>query len=357
MAAIAATNLEKQLTLPKLFAHKGIDEFRGSDDDTVNITVPGIVETARSYGWRNDRSTEILFDEYAERKVAVKFGGDVYSAVKLIDEQVEMDGLTPGGKLAVAQTDAIARRLNREAANYLQASVPWSVTVGISAENSDSLRNGLIEIDRVASALNFGQAQRPQLLVGAGIYAALLRDKLISSASEAGERRAVAALERATVGTLFNMDIVKTPELATDEAYLITSNAVAIATAAPVVPASIEFGATASAGDWAVRWLRQYDVRKFQDQSVFNLYRGFQYVDDPLIYENGTVGGNPTWKASEYNHFVRGLKVKLFTTEALAVSGSSYPDADKTGSTDAIKKERELAKATGLDTRAAYNAV
>jgi hypothetical protein len=113
IAAAAAVLLEESLTVPAVFQREGIDQFRGAKNDTVNIKVEGVLPW-REYGWRNDRSTEILFDEYAERTVALTFGGDIYNGVKLTDEQNEMD-IAGWTKLARKQTEAIGAGLNHKA--------------------------------------------------------------------------------------------------------------------------------------------------------------------------------------------------------------------------------------------------
>src|SRR4051812_2240968 len=86
----AAEALESKLVVPAVFQREGIDKFRGAKDDTVNVVVEGVLPY-HTYGWRNDRSAEIVFDEYSERKFAMTFGDDIYSGVKLTDEQNEMD--------------------------------------------------------------------------------------------------------------------------------------------------------------------------------------------------------------------------------------------------------------------------
>lgn len=80
IAATAAVLLEEQLVVPAVFRREGIDKYKGAADDTINVVVEGVLPF-RTYGWRNDRSTEIVFDEYKERKVAVRFGGDMYNGV------------------------------------------------------------------------------------------------------------------------------------------------------------------------------------------------------------------------------------------------------------------------------------
>jgi len=127
IAATAAVLLEQQLVVPGLLRREGIDQYKGAKDDTINVIVEGVLPY-RTYGWRNDRSTEIEFDEYKERKVAVRFGGDIYNGVCLTDEQNEFD--LPGwAKLARKQTEALGRGLEYQATEYL-LNAPYAVTSG-----------------------------------------------------------------------------------------------------------------------------------------------------------------------------------------------------------------------------------
>ena len=62
LAGVAA--LEDSLIVPAVFRREGIDKFKGAKDDTVNVVVDGVLPY-RTYGWRNDRSTSLQFDEYS----------------------------------------------------------------------------------------------------------------------------------------------------------------------------------------------------------------------------------------------------------------------------------------------------
>ncbi|MGP4083347.1 hypothetical protein [Streptomyces sp. KR55] len=109
--------LEQELLIPNLFQEQGVDQFKGAENDTISMKVEGILPF-HDYAWRNDRSKPIVFDEYAERTIAVTFGGNVYSAVKLTDEQNDFD-IDNWSKLLRPQSKAVARGLQRPAVNLL----------------------------------------------------------------------------------------------------------------------------------------------------------------------------------------------------------------------------------------------
>ena len=65
LVAAAIGVLASELVVPKTFLRKGIDNIKGAEDDTINMKVPGTLP-ARDYAFRNDRSAELVFDEYAD---------------------------------------------------------------------------------------------------------------------------------------------------------------------------------------------------------------------------------------------------------------------------------------------------
>jgi hypothetical protein len=325
IAAAAAVLLEESLVVPALFQREGIDQFRGAKNDTVNVKVEGVLPW-REYGWRNDRSTEIQFDEYAERTVAVTFGGDIYNGVKLTDEQNEMD-IAGWTKLAAKQTQALGAGLNHKAVQYLK-NAPYEVELGIDAAD---LRGSLIKARATMNRLRLPGGRT--MIVGTNVESKLLSDKDLNLASNVGDAEAVSALRNATLGQRYGFNFVVAQELDPDEAYALVDGAFIFATAAPAVPQSVPFGATASYNGVALRWLRDYDSTRFQDRSIFNAYQGFRHVTDILLNQDDTTG---QLAVGTQEHFIRAVRLELGGADVL-------PPA--TGGT---AKESELRSFTGL---------
>lgn len=324
IAAAAAVALDQQVVIPSVFRREGFDQFRGAKNDTINVRVEGVLPY-RTYGWRNDRSTEIQFDEYKERTVAVSFGDDLYSAVKLTDEQYEMDfdGWT---KLALKQTDAIARGMTDACVDELE-NAPYEVELKLESTN---LRHGLIRARQVMNRLMV-PAGRRVILVGTNVEAALLEDDKLNLASNVGESEAVSALREATLGRRFGFDFVVAQELDPDTAIAMVDSAFVVVTGAPTVPQSVPFGASASANGWAVRWIRDYDSTRLQDRSIFNTYFGTRHVPDILMGKD-TVSGQAF--VSEHEHFVRAIKLNLDGADVLPpATGGSAKAAELRGIT------------------------
>ena len=338
IAATAAVLLEQSLTLPKVFQVESIDQFKGADDDTINIKVPGVLPY-RTYGWRNDRTASLQFDEYAERKIAMSFGGDAYSAVHITDEQATMD-FAGWVKLAKVQAEAVGKGLNHEAAEYLRAGA-YDVTLGVPEY---AVRWGLVQARAALNRLQAPGGTRT-LLVGTDWESALLLDEKLTLAQNVGEGEAVSALRDATLGRRYGFNIVVADELDPTEAYALVDNAFVFMNGAPLVPQSVPIGATSSYEGIALRWIRDYDTLKLRERSVFNTYKGFRQVKDILVgYDanrNGFVG--------DYEHTVRAIKLSLASTKTLATTATSVPVTVADPGTDAAKlKANEFVAITGF---------
>lgn len=318
----AAAALEDSLVIPAMFRREGIDKFRGAKDDTVNVTVDGVLPY-RSYGWRNDRSTAIQFDKYKERKVAVTFGDDIYSAVELTDEQAEMDmdGFT---KLTTKQTDAIGRGLESKAVDAL-LDAPYEIHVQLDEAN---LRRSLVRLKGIFDKLRV--PGRRTILVDDDLETALLDDDKLVLAQNVGEAEAGSALAEATLGRKYKFDFVKADELPTGECVAMFDGGFIFLTAAPAVPRSINFGATASVNGVALRLIQDYDANHSVDRQIITAWQDFHYVDDPLV---GRDGNGQSFVSTE-NHFVRAVKVSLGTGFEVEVDNAELATITGIQSTD-----------------------
>lgn len=327
LAAAAVGMLEQELLIPNLMQKEGIDQFKGADNDTVSVKVEGVLPF-HDYAFRNDRSAPIVFDEYAERKIPVTFGGNVYSAVKVTDEQNDFD-MESWAKLLTPQVKAVARGLGRRAVTTLTGQT-YAVTIGDSLAN---LKGALIEARRVLNAFNVPADQR-YLLVGTGFEAALLSDATMALAQNAGDAEAESVLRNATIARRFGFNIVVDQTIGADDAYAFASSAFIFLSGAPSVPQSVPFGATESFEGVAARWVRDYDPTYMQDRSVVNTYAGFRSVTDVLV---GWDNANGKEIVSTFEHFVRGVKLTLD-------GASTYPNVAAAPGT----ATRELADITGI---------
>lgn len=322
LANTAVGMLEQELLIPNLFQKEGIDQFKGAEDDSVSVKVEGVLPY-REYEWRNDRTNPIVFDEYKERKIAVSFGGNVYSAVKLTDEQNDFD-IDSWSTLLRPQVKAVARGMGRRAVKTLTDQA-YAVTIGGAVHD---LKRACIEARRVLNKFQVPDGNR-YMLVGSDFETALLADDRLSLASAVGDSEADSILKTATLGTRYGFTIVVDQTIPSDAAYAFADNGFVFVTGAPSVPQSVAFGATQSFEGLAMRWVRDYDPTYMQDRSVVNTYVGFRSVEDVLV---GWDEANKTEVVSTDEHFVRGIKLTLEGT-------STYPTTTS-----------DLGKITGVHT-------
>lgn len=300
LVATAMGLLERELVVPKLFTRKGVDDFKGARTDTLNMRVPGVL-AAHDYAWRNDRSQPIQVDQYSDRTVAVKFGGNAYSAVELTDEQYEFD-FNAWSELLAAQCQAVARRLEYGAVKAM-VDGKYAVTVGATAGN---LSNDIVEANRVLNTVGVPAASRT-LLVGSEVEAVMQTDPAFNIASNVGDANANSALHDAAIAKWKGANVVRSLDLPSDEAYLFAGSAFAFLNAAPHVPDSVKGGTTSFEGI-ALRWVRDYDPMYMVERSVVNTWYGFAPVLDPILYWDAA---NDREAVSEGEYLVRGVRLKL----------------------------------------------
>lgn len=332
LAATALALMERELVVPMLFEKHSIENYKGAADDTVNVTVPGVLP-AHTYGWRNDRSSELVVDKYKERKIAVTFGGDAYSATDLTDEEYEFDFNGWGTKLLPAQAKAVARKLEYEAVGKL-VGADYSVVVGAKPEN---LSKDIVEARRALNLMGAPKAGRT-LLVGSDwdTYLQVLPE--FNQATIVGDNSAQSALQDATIGKIKGFTIVVSDEIPADEAYALTGSGFAFLNAAPHVPESVVGATVLSKSGLSLRWLKDYEAMRTRERSVVNTWYGYQQVKDPAVYWDKSAGSEVV-STGDYN--LRSVKLKLGGSDSYFASGSDV---------SAVKKALGLEKRSAATT-------
>ncbi|WP_431781709.1 P22 phage major capsid protein family protein [Streptomyces chumphonensis] len=292
---IAATSLgllQREVMLPRLVWSDAISDFAGAKNDTVSIRVPARLE-AREYGWRNDRSSEIVLDELAETKIDVSLNHDIYSAVAVTDEQLTLDIRDFGGQVLAPQTYAIARAVEDLLVTTIEGATYANT---ITVDPSDPF-SGAVD---ARTALNKAEVPRDGrvLLVGADFEAAMLKSELLKRVDESGSD---GALREATIGRYAGFTVVGSNAIAADTAYAFVRSAFIFAMRAPAIPAGVSFGQSASDQGIAMRWIRDYDPMRLRDRSVLNTF-----VGSAVVRDNTAAVGDP-----ENLELVRAVKLQL----------------------------------------------
>lgn len=298
-----------------LVTRTGFEKFVGQEGDTVNVRVKGSLPV-RNYGWRNDRSQPLVTDTTSDTVVQIKVELDRnYTAAKLTDESKAFDFEGGWGDIFERQTDALVNYNEAKIANQVLAA-PYEVVRGID-NSSDTLEaQAKIGRDPIFSAFVDAKSDLKKLrapgtgyvaLVGSGFAAELQKNQKLVTAQGNGDT----ALSAATVGTIAGVTVVEDALMPDDEAHIFLKSAFVFYNAAPIVPSSVPYGAAASAGGFALRWLMDYDTSFATDRSLFDTFVGYDYTKD--LIEIQDENGRP--HTSEDMFFTRGVKLVLGQAE------------------------------------------
>lgn len=299
--------LNQELTTPLLFARESIDKFKGSEGDKLTFKYPGVLPW-RTYAFRNDRTDPIIFDSITESVADLTVGDRIYSGVRITDEQVDFDEVTPQ-YLAPIQGKAIANGLNYKTSNFL-STTDFPVVIGNAEAN---LRMALLEARRVLNGLHAPQEGRT-LVVGTDFEMALLLEKDLILAQNVGDSVADDALREATLGRLLGFRVVLDAGIEPDSAIAFAGNAFTLFTGAPYIPSSVPVGASANYNGFSLRWLRDYEMTRVMDRSLMDTYLGIAPVKDFLEKYNET---NSLVERSADPHFVRAIGLTLGGTNVI----------------------------------------
>ena len=295
--------IEDTLFLPNLFQRASLDIFKGSFGDKVTVSVPGVLR-AHEYGFRNDRSDELVVDTFKERRISFGVTGDAYSAVAITDEQKDFD-LVTWAKVMPMQADAVGEYLNRRASETF-LDLPHPVQIGVGSNDGD-VRTAINAAKLTLDRLRTGQGTR-YLLVGSEFEAKLLMDPNLTLAQNVGDALASVAVQNATLGRIAGFTVISSTELEPDEAIACTSNAIIWYNTSPSVPNSVPYGVNVSADGLAMRHIMDYDTMRLQDRSVVNTWFGMREVTDIFKTWDTT---NRVEVVQETEHYTRSVKLKL----------------------------------------------
>lgn len=311
----AVSALTDQLSISNTVTKRSdMKTFFKSSGDTISQRVKGTVPV-RTYTARNDRSQPIITDQYQETVVTVTISADrPYSAIKMTDEQRDWDFQDGWGDIIEAQTSSIASYLEHGVLNQI-LSAPYERVIlvkndaaGLTAAkdaNQDVFYNAVVEAKK---ALRLMRTPNDSLFAVCGVdfEEQILKSNRFLKDQGTGDD----ALTTATLGRIAGVTFVSSTQIPADEAYLYASSGFLAFTGVPSIPQSVPFGASASAGGWALRWLMDYDTAYLTDRSVFDCYAGYSYVKDRLAVFDGT--SREIVSSDEY--FVRGVKLALKAT-------------------------------------------
>lgn len=346
----AVSALRDQLVISNTVTKRSdMTTFFKSSGDTISQRVKGTVPV-RTYTARNDRSQPIITDQYQETVVTVTIAADrPYSAIKMTDEQLDWDFQDGWGDLIEAQTNSLSSYLEHGVLNQIM-SAPYERVIlvkddsaGLTAakdSNQDVFYNAVVEAKK---ALRLMRTPNDQLFAVCGVdfEEQIIKSNRFLKDQGTGDN----ALTTATLGKIAGVTFVSSTQIPADEAFLYAASGFLVFTGVPRIPRSVPFGATASAGGWALRWLMDYDTAYLTDRSVFDTYAGYSYVKDRLAVFDGS--SREIVSTDEY--FVRGIRLALKSSTSLVEKkpGDGSTDTPGGSATSFLAKAYNLQPITG----------
>jgi hypothetical protein len=270
-ATVAATMVQKDSVLSALVSRNYQTELlaTGKGGAPVAINIPTTL-IARDRDL-DDVTSSIALDEIAESTETFNLDRKhTYSAVPLSEADLSLNLTDFASQVLAPQTEAIADALEHKLAKALNAvpvtqlgteAKPIVFDPADPARYFTAIRKKLRDNGVSATGLN--------MVVGTEVYAALLDSKELTDVSQSGSTD---ALREAGVGKLRGFQIVESTRVAEDEILAFHKDAVTLISRAPVVPQGASFGASASAGGFSMRYLRDYDATKTVDRSIVSLF-------------------------------------------------------------------------------------
>jgi hypothetical protein len=271
--------LKRKLILPRLVIRKGIDEYKGAKNSTVDIKIPSIL-TAREYEWRT-RNTAITTDDLEEFSIPVKLDKHPYSAVGLTDEELTLDLESWGEQVARPQTEAVAEKLESYVAVAMESDATYRNEVtweqGDPEGDDRSFYRAAVRCRKLLNDENV-PAEGRILLLGSSAEEAALNSKHLLEADKSGT---TGVLREAIIGRIAGFTVIGNCN-SVDPGFAVAFHptAFALSNVAPVVPDGVAKGATVVSDSLAMRWIKDYDSDHLRDRSVYSAFAGAASVED-----------------------------------------------------------------------------
>lgn len=339
---IAATSLgllEREIVLPGLVWTDAVDNWVGAKGQIVNVRVP-----ARTRARRRDlnatRTTPsegegiIIMDELEETSIPVQLTDDVYSAIKVTDEDLTLKITDFGRQILQPQVRAVAEGLEEMvAAEMLGATYATTLTVD-TTDPYNTFVDGSIALDDALVPTTERVA-----VVGSQVQAAILKSKHFSEVDKSGSD---SALRDAVIGRVAGFgEVHKSQALPPNVGFVFHRTAFVLSMVAPAVPDGVSFGSSQSYQGLAMRWIKDYDFRQVRDRSLVNTFAGTNIVADGRSNEvqTATVTGTPTggtftltYSGSTTSNIAYNATAATVRTALENLTSVGYGNVDVTGS-------------------------
>lgn len=310
-AALGA--LEREVVLPSLVWRDAGGDFKGAKNDTIILTIPAFT-SARQRAMRSGATRSR--DNLNEGQVAVTLSTNLYKDVLITDEELTLDIRDFGQQVMQPITNAMVRGYEDEVGELMEGAtyeheVSWDAEdphavlteAGMDLTRSNVPMSGRSVVLGTRLALEFVQADQVRRADSAGDTAqAALRDATIASPFAGFSRIVVSNAVDPNVGFAFHRS-----------AYVLSSRA-------PVVPSGAPWGASVSAGGFAMRALRAFDSSAdgWVDVLGFDAYAGTNTIGD-----HGAFDVNGKWVPADDPDNSGGTDVKFIRAVKITAGASS----------------------------------
>jgi hypothetical protein len=276
--------LKRELILPRLIERKGIDEYKGAKNSTVDIKIPSLLK-GRDYEWRT-RNSAIQTDDLEEFSIPVALNKHPYSAVGLTDEEETLDLISWGEQVARPQIRAVAEKLEGYVAEAMEDDASYRHEIDWEQGDPDaddrSFFRAAVRCRKLLNDENVPVEGRV-LLLGSSAEEAALNSKHLLEADKSGT---TGVLREAIIGRIAGFTVIgNCNSIDPDFAVAFHSTAFALGNVAPVVPDGVSKGATIVADSLAMRWIKDYDAPYLRDRSVYSAFAGAVSVEDGRILD------------------------------------------------------------------------
>ena len=283
--------LTRETVLPQLVWRDAAGDFAGVYNDTITIRVPAFT-TSRTRVLRS--SGPLVMDELSETSIDVKLDTDVYKGINVTDENLTLDISDFGAQILSPILRSIVMGIEDALADEISGA-NYALTGAFSEAKP------LHSVLTARRQLNdcYVPSSGRVLVVGSEIEQIILEDLAARPVAAPPEQN---ALTDATISMNYGgFRVVLANGIAPDECFAIHKTAFVLSSRAPVVPDGVPWGASQSAGGFAIRVIKDYDPLYVRDRCIGSSWIGCNTVlddgavngDGQFVPEDGSGSGSP----------------------------------------------------------------
>lgn len=277
---LAIELLRRQIVLPALVSRVGSADYTGSGG-TVTLRVP-VPRTARE---QETPGAQIDFDAMEEESVDVTLK-HWYDATILTDEDLTLSLVDYGRQVLAPQVASVAEAAENELAGVMGSLTPDPEIAWPAEADPEGDEDVLLAIREKLSDDDVPLGNR-SVAVATDIARRLLKVPKFSQADTRGAA-GLTALEQATLGTIYGMQVVESTALEKGIAVGFHRSAFAYGNRAPVVPDSV-FGASIADSGIALRVIRAFNPNTLSTASVTSVFAGAATVEDEELVKRAVL--------------------------------------------------------------------